>query len=156
QPGQSFVQGRTDGLLAPGAVKVADLNGDRIPDLIVANSGGNDVRVYLGLGNGQFASAQKFFTGTNPAGVTVAYLNDDLVADPTEPMHQRLIDPTPDLVVANEGSNDVTILYGEGQGNTWTLEPGPRLDAHGSGPVSTAVRYVADPKGGAALPDLLV
>jgi hypothetical protein len=147
---------RKDGLLAPGAVKVADLNGDGIPDLIVANSGGNDVRVYLGLGNGQFAPAQKFFTGTNPAGVTVAYLNDDLVVDPTDPTRQRLIDPTPDLVVANEGSNDVTILYGEGRGNTWTLEPGPRLDAHGSGPVSTAVRYVPDARGGAAIPDLEV
>jgi hypothetical protein len=156
QPGQTFVQGRTDGLLAPGAVKVADLNGDGIPDLIVANSGSNEVRVYLGLGNGQFGPAHRFFTGTNPTGVTVAYLNDDLVADPTDPSHQRLVDLTPDLVVANQGSNDVTVLFGQGQGSNWTFEPGPRLDAHGLGPVSTAVRYVADPKGGVALPDLLV
>jgi hypothetical protein len=156
QPGQRFVQDRTDGLLAPGAVKVADLNGDGIPDLIVANSGGNDVLVYLGLGNGQFGPAMRFFTGTNPASVTVANLNDDLVADPTVLTHQRRVDPTPDLVVANEGSNDVTVLFGQGQGSNWTLEPGPRLDAHGLGPVSTAVRYVADPKGGADFPDLLV
>jgi hypothetical protein len=158
QPGQSFEKSRADpdGLLAPGAVKVADLNGDGIPDLIVANSGGNDVLVYLGLGNGQFGPAQMFPTGTNPASVTVTYLNDDLIPDPSDPTHQHLIDPTPDLVVANEGSNDVTILFGQGQGNNWTLEPGPRLDARGSGPVSTAVRYVPDPKGGAAIPDLLV
>ena len=41
-------------MLAPGAVLLADLNGDGIPDLIVANSGGNNVLVYPGLGNGQF------------------------------------------------------------------------------------------------------
>ena len=45
---------QTTGVLAPGAVLLADLNGDGIPDLIVANSGGNNVLVYPGLGNGQF------------------------------------------------------------------------------------------------------
>jgi hypothetical protein len=94
-----------NGLLAPGAVTVADLNGDSIPDLIVANSGGNDVLVYPGLGNGQFGSAHRFFTGTNPASVTVAYLSDDLIPDPTDPTHQRLIDPTPDLVVTRPGTS---------------------------------------------------
>jgi hypothetical protein len=153
QPGQTFTQTRQDGILAPGAVKVADLNGDGIPDLIVANSGGNDVLVYPGLGNGQFGPAQSFFTGTNPVSVTVAYLNDDMVKDPTT---GQMIDPTPDLIVANQGSNDVTILYGQGQGANWTLKPGPRLDAHGLGPVSTAVRYVPDPNGGPGIPQLLV
>src|SRR5262249_24813219 len=61
QPGQTFTQDRSIGLLAPGAVAVAYLNGDRIPDLVVANSGGNNVLVYLGLGNGQFAPARSFF-----------------------------------------------------------------------------------------------
>ena len=76
------------GLLAPGAVKLADLNGDGIPDLIVANSGGNNVLVYPGLRNGQFGPAlnggKGFFTGTDPVGVTVADLNgrpDLVVAD---------------------------------------------------------------------------
>src|SRR5262249_9123567 len=54
QPGLSFVQDRQDGVLAPGAVRVADLNGDGIPDLVVANGGANNVLVYLGMGNGQF------------------------------------------------------------------------------------------------------
>src|SRR5262249_44512871 len=153
-------QDRHNGLLAPSAVKLADLNGDGIPDLIVANGGGNNVLVYPGLPGGGFGpevrGGKGFFTGTDPVGITVAYLNDDLVPDPTDPTHERLIDPTPDLLVANEGSNDVTILLGQGQGKDWTLEPGPRLHAHGSGPVSTALRSVPDPKGGAPIQDLLV
>ena len=59
--------------------------------------GGNDVFVYLGLGQGRFAAPQRFFTGTAPVGLTVADLTGDGL---------------PDLVVANSGSNDVTILLG--------------------------------------------
>jgi hypothetical protein len=150
-------QDRHNGLLAPTAVKLADLNGDGIPDLIVANGGGNSILVYPGLPGGGFGpevrGGKGFFTGTNPVGITVAYLNDDLVPDPTG---RSLTDPTPDLVVANEGSNDVTILLGHGQGQNWTLEPGPRLKAFGSGPVSTALRPVTDPKGGPPTQDLLI
>ena len=55
---------------------MADLNGDGKPYLIVANSGGNNVLVYPGLGNGQFGrelnGGKGFFTGTDPVGVTVA------------------------------------------------------------------------------------
>jgi hypothetical protein len=122
-PGLSFLQGRTDGILSPNAVKLADLNGDGLPDLIVANGGGNDVLVYPGLPGGGFGPAQTFSTGTNPVGITVADLNGDGI---------------PDLVVANEGSNDITILYGQGRGASWTLTPGPRLAA-GEGPVATVV-----------------
>src|SRR5262249_51834222 len=120
QAGPDFEQDRTDGVLAPGAVQSADLNGDGIPDLTVANSGSNEVFVSLGLGTGQSGPARKSFTGTNPAGVTVADLNGDGI---------------PDLVVADEGSNDVTLLLGQGQGASWTLLPGPRLNAQGIGPV---------------------
>jgi hypothetical protein len=136
QPGQIFSQDRSNGLLAPGAVAVADLNGDGIPDLVVANSGGNSVVVYLGLRNGQFAPAQSFFAGTNPASVTIADLTGNGI---------------PDLVVANEGSNDVSILLGQGRGSDWTLVPGPRLRA-GVGPVSTTVADVT----GHGIPDLVV
>ena len=113
------------GLLAPGAVKLADLNGDGIPDLIVANSGSNNVLVYPGLGNGQFGPALNgghgFFAGTNPTGITVANLNGQ-----------------PDLIVANSGSNDVSILLGQGTGSSFTLIPGPRIKTD-AGPVAVAV-----------------
>ena len=127
------------GLLAPGAVKLADLNGDGIPDLIVANSGGNNVLVYPGLGNGQFGPAlnggKGFFTGTDPVGVTVADLNG-----------------RPDLVVADRGSNDVTILLNQKTADGgFTFVPGPRLNLktakqQGIGPVATAI--VPSPSGG--------
>jgi hypothetical protein len=128
---------QSTGLLAPGAVTLADLNSDGIPDLIVANSGSNNVLVYPGLGNGQFGPAVNgghgFFTGTNPVGITVANLTGNL----------------PDLVVANKGSNDVSILLNQGN---FSFTQGPRLRSGGSGPVSTVVGHFT----GSPYPDILV
>ena len=136
----SVLGDRTQGLLAPGAVVLDDLDGDGIKDLIVANSGSNNVLVYLGQRDGQFGQAVNgghgFFAGTNPVGITVADVNGD---------------GRPDLVVANKGSNDVSILLNQKQGNTITFTPGPRLKA-GSGPVSTVVQDVT----GDGIPDVLV
>jgi hypothetical protein len=138
--GQTSVLGdRSSGLLEPDAVVLADLNGDGFPDLIVANSGSNNVLVYPGLGNGQFGPALNdghgFFTGTNPAGITVANLNG-----------------RPDLVIANKSSNDVSILLNEPTATGgFMFVQGPRLQA-GYGPTSTVVRDV----NGDAIPDLLV
>jgi hypothetical protein len=112
---------RTSGLLVPGAPLLADLNGDGIPDLIIANTGGNSVLVYPGLPGGGFGpplnNGNGFFTGTNPVAVVVANLNG-----------------RPDLIVANEGSNDVTVLLNEPQGNGFTFKTGPRINV-GQGPV---------------------
>ena len=118
---------------------MADLSGDGIPDLIVANSGGNNVLVYPGLPNGQFGSelngGNGFVTGTNPVGITVANLNG-----------------RPDLVIANEGSNDVSILLNVPTADGgFTLVPGPRLQA-GAEPTSTVVVNIP----GDDFPDLLV
>ncbi len=114
---------RTTGLLLPGAPVLADLNGDGISDLIVPNTGGNNVLVYPGLPGGGFGQALNdgngFFTGTNPVSVVVADVNGD---------------GRPDLIVANKGSNDVSILLNEPSGNGFTFVQGPRLAA-GAGPV---------------------
>ena len=141
--GQSTVLAdQSSGLLQPGAVKLADLNGDGIADLIVANSGGNDVLIYPGLGHGQFGPAvdggSGYFVGTDPVGITVADVNGDGL---------------PDLVVADEGSDQVSILLNQSQqGGTIAFSAGQRLNSGGSGPVSTVV---GDFTGG-SFPDILV
>jgi large repetitive protein len=133
----SVFQDRSNGILNPTAVQLADLNGDGIPDLVVANAGGNNVLVYLGLGNGQFGPAESFFAGTDPVSITVADLTGDKI---------------PDLIVANQGSNDISILLGQGTGSRWTMSYGPRLQTGGLGPSSTVVGYF----GGNPWPDILV
>jgi hypothetical protein len=128
---------QSTGVLAPGAVDLQDLNGDGIPDLVVANGGGDDVLVYLSQANVQFARRLSFPVGTDPVGVTIADLNGDGI---------------PDLVVTNRGSNDVSILLGHGQGASWTLVYGPRLQTGGTGPISTLVQDI----NGDGIRDLLV
>ncbi len=136
---------QSNGLLDPGAVTLADLNGDNIPDLIVANSGSNNVLIYPGLGNGQFGpgvnDGNGYFVGTNPVGITVA----DLTGSVWPSGEPRL-----DLVVADEGSNDVAILLNQGN---FSFDPGPRLSSGGTGPVST---LVGDFTAGSKLQDILV
>jgi len=132
---------QSTGLLQPGAVALADLNGNGIPDLIVANSGSNNVLIYPGLGNGQFGPAinggHGYFVGTDPVGITVAKLSGPLL----------------DLVVADKGSNQVSILVNQSQpGGQISFSAGPRLNSGGSGPVSTVVGNFT----GGAFPDILV
>jgi hypothetical protein len=121
------------GVLAPGAVLLRDMNGDGIPDLIVANSGGNNVLVYPGLGNGQFGlpvnGTVGFPVGTDPTGLAVADL-----PDPSSPDHK----PVRALLVADTGSNDVSVLLSQGSGPNWTMIPGPRVQTD-PGPVAVAV-----------------
>ena len=140
--GSTVLGDQATGLLSPGAVTLADLNGDGIPDLIVANSGSNNVLIYPGLGNGQFGPALNgghgYFVGTNPVGITVAKLTGAL----------------PDLVVADKGSNQVSILLNQSQpGARISFDAGPRLNSGGTGPVSTVVGYFTP---GSAYPDILV
>ncbi len=62
-----------------------------------------------------------FPVGTDPTGLTVANLNGQ-----------------PDLLVADTGSNDVSVLLGQGSGSSWTMIPGPRVQTD-AGPVAMAV-----------------
>lgn len=136
--GVAFAQDRRNGIRAPGQVRLNDLNGDGFPDLVVVNSGGNDVLVYLGTGPGEFdPNPRTFFTGTRPVSVTIDDLNGDKI---------------PDLVVANFGSNDISVLLGNGTGTNWTLTSGPRLQAGGIGPVATSIEHPAD----GSAPNILV
>jgi hypothetical protein len=142
---------QSTGLLDPGAVKLADLNGDGVPDLIVANSGSNNVLIFPGLGNGQFGPAingdNGYFVGTNPVGITVANLS----GNPGTPSYNP--DALPDLVIADKGSNEVSILLNQSQkSGPISFKAGPRLNSGGVGPVTTVVGNFT----GGDYPDLLV
>ena len=105
-----------------GVPVLADLNGDGVKDLIVVNTGGNDVFVYPGLPGGGFGPALNdgngFFTGTDPVAVIVAKLNG-----------------RPDLtVMAIWAPTDVSVLLNQPKGNSFTFVSGPQLKA-GYGPV---------------------
>jgi hypothetical protein len=134
----------TQSTLAPGAVQWAQLDrGSPYYDALVLASGGNAVLVYRGTGfdaagRPTFAAPVSYAVGTGPVGLTIQDLNSDGI---------------PDLVVADQGSNDVAILFGAyGAGGAWVATPGPRLRSGGQGPVATAVRDV----NGDGIPDLVV
>jgi len=48
---------------APSSVTIADLDGDKVPDLAVANRISNEVSVLIGNGDGTFQPQQRFSAG---------------------------------------------------------------------------------------------
>src|SRR5262249_26175747 len=96
-PGSPFATGVTD----PFSVAIGDLNGDGNLDLAVANEplGSSSVSVLRGNGNGTFQAAPNFATGTGSFSVAIGDL------DGTGGL---------DLAVANQLSNDVSVLLNGG------------------------------------------
>ena len=109
---------------APRSVVAANLNGDASTDLAVANQTSNNVTILLGNGAGDFTAAATSpeAAGMNPASVTAANLGGDASTD---------------LAVTNFGSDNVTILLGDGSGN-FTEVPTTSPEAVGDGPRSVA------------------
>lgn len=107
---------------APASVAIGDLNGDGKPDLVVTNLGDKTVSVLLGNGDGTFTPApgSPLAVGFSPVYVAIGELNGD---------------GKPDLVVANRGSDSVSILLGNGDGTFTAKSPVPV----GSGPTSLAI-----------------
>ncbi len=102
-----------------------------LPDAIVVSTGSNSVDVYrttsIEDGVPTFApTVETYFVGTAPASVTVADINDDGI---------------PDMLIADQGSNDVSVLFGSynSQGD-WVGEAGPRLKSGGDGPIAVSVQ----------------
>ncbi|CAF3685790.1 unnamed protein product [Rotaria socialis] len=82
---------------SPNFVVAADVNGDGEPDIIVANTGSNNVGVLLNIGNGTFAAQATYSTGSgsSPYFIVVADVSGN---------------GKPDIIVANIDSNNVGVL----------------------------------------------
>ena len=96
----------------PVYVATADFNGDSLLDLATANMGvatatnaGDNISILLGNGDGTFGTAAvprtDFPAGTTPTSIAVADFN---------------VDGIPDLAVAAQGDNAVSIMLGLGEG----------------------------------------
>jgi len=136
------------------SVSVADMNGDRIPDLIVANGCGDSflqpggcpdgsAGVLLGNGDGTFQPSRSFPSGGSLSALVVADVNRD---------------GHPDVVVSNcapigqlcpAGNGNVGVLLSNGDG---TLQP---VTLYESGGLAASFVAVADVNGD-HVPDVLV
>ena len=84
-------------------VPFRDLNNDRQLDIAVANFGTNTIGIFLGFGNGSFASSKELSTATSrPIMIYLADFNNDT---------------TLDIVTANHGTDSISVFYGDGNGN---------------------------------------
>ncbi|CAF1433358.1 unnamed protein product [Adineta steineri] len=99
----------------PYSVAVGHFNDDKWLDIVVANYGSNSIGIFLGYGNATFSSQTTYSTGNSsqPYAVAIADFNND----------KRL-----DIVVANYGTNNLGIFYGNGNGtfsSQQTMSTGP-------------------------------
>ena len=87
----------------PTSVAVGDWNGDGVPDFAVANGSSANVTILVGNGSGAFSAAagSPVAVGATPISIATGDWNGDGYAD---------------LVVANNNSNNVTVLLGNGSG----------------------------------------
>jgi hypothetical protein len=65
----------------PRSVAIADLDGDQVPDLAVANHATDNVSVLLGLGDGTFATAVSYTAAGGPSSVAIGDLDGDQMLD---------------------------------------------------------------------------
>jgi Bacterial type II and III secretion system protein/FG-GAP-like repeat len=120
---------------APSYVTAASLRNNNIQDLMVTNHNDNTIGVFLGNGDGTFASQVTYPTGTGPAWIATGTFNSSNNANL-------------DLAVANKGANTVSVLLGNGDGTF-----APKVDyPTGAVPVSIAVGDF----NGDGIPDLAI
>ncbi len=74
---------------------VADVNSDNNPDIIVTNTGSDNVGVLLNTGSGSITEQTTYLTGFNPSSVAAVDVNSD---------------SKPDIIVANQVDNTVSVL----------------------------------------------
>ena len=129
---QSFEADQEEGVIGPSAVATVfeTVGGRQMKNLVVANGGANQIMLFsrnmdaATNASDIFLPPQRFFVGTNPTAVSVADVNQDGI---------------PDVVVANGGSNDISVMLGTMSNGRWTMQAGPRLAAGGTNPAGVAV-----------------
>ncbi len=87
---------------SPISVAISDLDGDGKPDLATANANSSNVSVFRNTSTADsvsFATKVDFSTGSNPTSVAIGDVDGD---------------GKPDLAVANNGSNSVSVLRNTG------------------------------------------
>src|SRR6266516_7644130 len=101
-PAPSFAAARSYRTGAsPRAVAIADLNGDRRPDLVTANGSADTVSVLLNRGSGRFRPRREYLVARDAWALAVGDLNGD--------RH-------PDVAVATPGGGSVSVLLNRGDG----------------------------------------
>ncbi|MDB4923460.1 VCBS repeat-containing protein [Mucilaginibacter sp.] len=96
----------------PFSVEIADLNGDKIKDLVIANGEDSSVTILIGTGKGNFSEAKgsPFAAGYMPNDIAIADFNKD---------------GKPDLAFANHDRKYLTVLTEDGSGNFTPLKGSP-------------------------------
>ena len=111
--------------VSPVSVALADFNLDGRLDVAAANNGSGNVSVLLGDGQGRLGPAlgsPVSTGGIRPAGVTTGDFNGD---------------GKPDIAAVNNGSGDVQVLLGDGQGR-FGGAPGSPFNTGGTRPLAIA------------------
>ncbi|CAF1468490.1 unnamed protein product [Adineta steineri] len=92
----------------PMSVAVGYFNNDNHLDFTIANSGTNNIGIFLGDGNGEFSEQMTYSTGNNstPISIAVGHFNNDTYLD---------------IIVANEQTNTIMIFQGYGNGTITLL-----------------------------------
>src|SRR5207302_4284102 len=149
-PGSPFAVGNN-----PRSLIVADFNGDGFLDLAVANQGDNSISLFRGNGDGTFAEFPGSpFKLTNTTTISETAPVAMVSANFRNSSNTINSNPLVDLAVANQGSNNVTILLSSVDQNlNVTLTEAP------SSPISVGTNPVAMATGDLdadGVPDLAV
>jgi hypothetical protein len=132
EPGLHYALGRQ-----PSDVAVADLNGDRRPDIVIAHPGSDDVTILLGDGRGGFhpAPGPRPAVGPTPHLIALGDVNRDGKLD---------------IATAAHDSHDIHVLLGRGDGS-FARAPGSPFAALSTGRPHNHGLVFADVNGDGAL-----